>query len=206
MSYKEEIYKKAGFREDHAAPKQKKEDPFRTTKIIGLSHLAGLPLDVALDTAVEGADMMRTKAKGIKAIDMFKTPESRLRIKNFFEKQLKTALPMNLGMGALMTAPVAAYEYNKYKQSQKQNKIASYVEGIYKKAEDISNIPADIAKNTNSEVDDFMSDIDKQQQRRKDRAKNMAITNLGIAGAVGGGMLAHKYFKNNPIKIPKLMK
>jgi hypothetical protein len=123
IDYKELIHKSAA---------EKNHDPFKTTKIVGITNMATIPLDMIMDTIVEGADMLRTKPKTMKTLSMFKQPENVMRLKQFGSKQLKTALPLNLAYGALLTAPILAMDYANFKKNQKMGKVAELVEGIHK--------------------------------------------------------------------------
>ena len=111
---------------------EEKQDPFRITKTVAITNLAGIPADMALNTAIELGDIKRTMPKGIKFLKHLATPEVKKRMAEFASKQLHTGLPMSAGLGAIITMPVAIAEYMKYKKD-KLSKVAG-VRSTLKKA------------------------------------------------------------------------
>lgn len=92
-----------------ASEKKKKEDPYKMTKMVGLTNLLGIPGDFLFDTTVEGIDVYKnrnTRKVGNSVIKTMKSPEAKKAFNNLLRKQKGAALPMSMGMAGAMTIPV----------------------------------------------------------------------------------------------------
>ena len=92
-----------------ASEKKKKEDPYKMTKMVGLTNLLGIPGDFLFDTTVEGIDVYKnrnTRKVGNSVIKTMKSPEAKKSFNNLLRKQKGAALPMSMGMAGAMTIPI----------------------------------------------------------------------------------------------------
>ena len=88
---------------------KEKEDPYKMTKMVGLTNLLGIPGDFLFDTTVEGIDVYKNRNKrkvGNSVIKTMQSPEAKKAFSNLLRKQKGAALPMSMGMAGAMTIPV----------------------------------------------------------------------------------------------------
>lgn len=94
--------------------KEKKHDPYKMSKMVGLTNVTGIGVDMVHDSIVEAADIFRTRNKslvGNSIAKTFKDPATRNRMKAFFGKQTAIGLPMSIAVAGGLTVPAFLIDY-----------------------------------------------------------------------------------------------
>lgn len=108
------------------ASSEKKHDPYKMTKMVGITNALGIPGDFMFDSIVEGIDIYKSRNKrkvGNSVIKAMQSPKAKKAFSNLIRKQKGAAIPMSVAISGAMTLPILLAEK---KSEQERRKGSGY--------------------------------------------------------------------------------